>query len=156
MLSDCCHPTYARWREKQQIKPNAGFGALWRFLPMLWPKGEAELKARVVAAVVLVLASKAIVCSALCAEARGRPNDAPMPPSPSSPGWSLAYAAARFGGVLFDNLRNAIFEKVGQDAARRLAGKVFRHVHELSLRFHLERRTGSLTKIVERGRRAST
>ena len=69
----------------------------------------------------------------------------------SSPAWSLAYAAARFGGVLSDNLRNAIFEKVGQDAARRLAGKVFRHVHDLSLRFHLERRTGSLTKIVERG-----
>ena len=58
---------------------------------------------------------------------------------------------ARFGGVLSDNLRNAVFEKVGQDAARRLAGKVFRHVHDLSLRFHLERRTGSLTKIVERG-----
>ena len=44
-----------------------------------------------------------------------------------------------------------MFEKVGQDAARRLAGQVFRHVHDLSLRFHLERRTGSLTKIVERG-----
>jgi ABC-type transport system involved in Fe-S cluster assembly fused permease/ATPase subunit len=63
----------------------------------------------------------------------------------------LAYAAGRFGGVLADNLRNAIFEKVGQNAARRLAGRVFRHVHDLSLRFHLERRTGSLTKIVERG-----
>jgi len=63
----------------------------------------------------------------------------------------IAYAGARFGGVLSDNLRNAIFEKVGQSAARRLAAKVFRHVHSLSLRFHLERRTGSLTKIVERG-----
>ena len=59
--------------------------------------------------------------------------------------------AARFGGVLSDNLRNAMFEKVGQNAARRLAAQVFRHVHSLSLRFHLERRTGSLTKIVERG-----
>ena len=58
---------------------------------------------------------------------------------------------ARFGGVLFDNLRNAIFERVGQDAARRLAENVFRHIHALSLRFHLERRTGALTKIVERG-----
>jgi ATP-binding cassette subfamily B protein len=63
----------------------------------------------------------------------------------------LAYAGARFGGVLADNLRNAIFEKVGQSAARRLSARVFRHVHALSLRFHLERRTGSLTKIVERG-----
>src|SRR3982751_4100325 len=42
-------------------KPNGGFAALWRFLPMLWPKGEAELKARVVVAVVLVLAGKAAV-----------------------------------------------------------------------------------------------
>ena len=53
--------------------------------------------------------------------------------------------------MLTDNLRNAMFEKVGQHAARRLAGQVFRHIHDLSLRFHLERRTGSLTKIVERG-----
>ena len=58
---------------------------------------------------------------------------------------------ARFGSVLADNLRNAVFEKVGQQAGRRLAARVFRHVHDLSLRFHLERRTGSLTKIVERG-----
>jgi len=66
-------------------------------------------------------------------------------------GLVAGYATARFAGVLSDNLRNALFEKVGQDAARRLAGTVFRHVHDLSLRFHLERRTGSLTKIVERG-----
>jgi ATP-binding cassette subfamily B protein len=63
----------------------------------------------------------------------------------------VAYAGARFAGVLFDNLRNAVFERVGQDSARRLAETVFRHIHRLSLRFHLERRTGALTKIVERG-----
>jgi ATP-binding cassette subfamily B protein len=63
----------------------------------------------------------------------------------------FAYAAARFGGVLFDNLRNAIFEMVGQDAARRLSVQLFRHIHDLSLRFHLNRQTGALTKIVERG-----
>jgi ATP-binding cassette subfamily B protein len=63
----------------------------------------------------------------------------------------VAYAVARFSAVLADNLRNAIFEKVGQEAARRLAARVFRHIHSLSLRFHLERRTGSLSKIVERG-----
>src|ERR1043166_8302124 len=44
----------------QEAKPNAGFAALWRFLPMLWPKGQSELKARVVAAVLLVLAGKAV------------------------------------------------------------------------------------------------
>jgi ATP-binding cassette subfamily B protein len=62
-----------------------------------------------------------------------------------------AYAAARFTGVLLDNLRNGIFERVGQDATRRLAETTFRHLHELSLRFHLERRTGAVTKVIERG-----
>ena len=62
-----------------------------------------------------------------------------------------AYAGARLGGVLFDNGRNAIFERVGQDATRRLAEATFRHLHDLSLRFHLARRTGAVTKIIERG-----
>ena len=133
-------------------KPKGGFAVLWRFLPMLWPKDDLELRLRVVAAVLLVLAGKAItlampfaykaVVDAMSGEAAA---------------WTaalmlvIAYAGARFGGVLADNLRNALFEKVGQNAARRLAARVFRHVHSLSLRFHLERRTGSLTKIVERG-----
>src|SRR5690349_22651374 len=133
------------------VKPNGGFGALWRFLPMLWPKGEAELKARVVAAVILVLASKAIVLLGPYALKLAVDRMSTHAAFAVVAGLVLAYAGARFGGVLFDNLRNAIFEKVGQDAARRLAGEVFRHVHDLSLRFHLERRTGSLTKIVERG-----
>ena len=63
----------------------------------------------------------------------------------------VGYAAARFGSTLFDNLRNAVFERVGQDATRRLAAAVFRHLHQLSLRFHLDRRTGAVTKVVERG-----
>jgi ABC-type transport system involved in Fe-S cluster assembly fused permease/ATPase subunit len=106
-------------------KPKGGFSVLWRFLPMLWPKDDLELRLRV------VVAHKAAWTAALMLV--------------------IAYAGARFGGVLSDNLRNAIFEKVGQNAARRLAARVFRHVHSLSLRFHLERRTGSLSKIVERG-----
>ena len=63
----------------------------------------------------------------------------------------LGYAAARFSTTLFDNLRNTVFERVGQEATRRLAASVFRHLHRLSLRFHLERRTGAVTKVVERG-----
>ncbi len=130
------------------------FAPLIRFLPMLWPKGETELKARVVAAVVLVLAGKAAVLAMPFAykavidrmSGRGTADAFEIVAA-----LVLAYAAARFAGVLSDNLRNAVFEKVGQDAARRLAGQVFRHIHSLSLRFHLERRTGSLTKVVERG-----
>src|SRR5689334_15554095 len=136
---------------QQQTKPNAGFAALWRFLPMLWPKGQPELKARVMAAVVLVLAGKAVTLLGPYALKLAVDRMSGHAAFAVVAGLVLAYTAARFGGVLSDNLRNAIFEKVGQDAARRLAGKVFRHVHELSLRFHLERRTGSLTKIVERG-----
>jgi ATP-binding cassette subfamily B protein len=63
----------------------------------------------------------------------------------------VAYAGARFSGVLFDNLRNVVFERVGQDATRRLAEHVFAHLHQLSLRFHLARRTGAVTKVIERG-----
>src|SRR3954452_11670869 len=132
-------------------KPNAGFAALWRFLPMLWPKGEAELKARVVAAVLLVLAGKGIGFIGPYALKVAVDRMSAHAAFAVVAGLVLAYAAARFSGVLADNIRNAIFEKVGQDAARRLAGTVFRHIHDLSLRFHLERRTGSLTKIVERG-----
>ena len=133
-------------------KPKGGFSVLWRFLPMLWPKDDLELRLRVVVALVLVLAGKAITLAmpfAYKAVVDAMSGD--------KAAWTaalmlvIAYAGARFGGVLSDNLRNAIFEKVGQSAARRMAAKVFRHVHSLSLRFHLERRTGSLTKIVERG-----
>ena len=138
--------------ETQQNKPNGGFAALWRFLPMLWPRGQAELKARVVAAVLLVLAGKAatlLMPFAYKAVVDGM--SAHRQPFGVVAMLVAGYTAARFAGVLSDNLRNALFEKVGQDAARRLAGEVFRHVHDLSLRFHFERRTGSLTKIVERG-----
>ena len=136
----------------QEQTPNAGFAALWRFLPMLWPKGQIELKLRVVAAMLLVLAGKAVVLLMPFAyKAVVDGMSAHRQPFGVVAMMIVAYAGARFGGVLSDNLRNAIFEKVGQDAARRLSGQVFRHVHDLSLRFHLERRTGSLTKIVERG-----
>jgi ATP-binding cassette subfamily B protein len=119
---------------------------------MLWPRGETELRARVVLAVLLVLAGKAAVLAmpfaykAVIDGMSGR-----HAPFAIVAGLVAGYATARFAGVLSDNLRNALFEKVGQNAARRLAGQVFRHIHDLSLRFHLERRTGSLTKIVERG-----
>ncbi len=133
-------------------KDKGSFAILWRFLPMLWPSNAAELRVRVVVALVLVLAGKAIgllVPYSLkwVVDAMAAPTTIVTPIVLLV----LAYAGARFGGILSDNLRNAVFEKVGQDAGRRLAARMFRHVHNLSLRFHLERRTGSLSKIVERG-----
>src|SRR4051794_14750868 len=137
---------------QQQQRPSGGFSALWRFLPMLWPKGEAELKARVVAAVIFVLAGKAaVLLMPFAYKAVIDRMSSHAVPFAMVAVLVAGYATARFAGVLSDNLRNALFEKVGQNAARRLAGQVFRHIHELSLRFHLERRTGSLSKVVERG-----
>ena len=138
-----------------EISPrkDAGWATLRRFLPYLWPAGEPALRARVVLAVLLVLAAKGatltmpfVYKAAIDRMAAGLDDAAGLIIA-----LVVAYAAGRFAGVLFDNLRNAIFERVGQDAARRLSESVFRHIHALSLRFHLERRTGALTKIVERG-----
>ena len=135
------------------IEHRAGWSTLRRFLPYLWPAGEAGLKTRVAIAFLLVLVGKGATLIMPFAYKGAVDAMATRAPAAASLALAfvLAYAGARFGGVLFDNLRNAIFERVGQDAARRLAEKVFRHVHALSLRFHLERRTGSLTRIVERG-----
>ena len=134
-------------------KPRSkGFQTLLRFLPMLWLPGERELKLRVVFAIVLVLMGKAAMLAMPFAyKAVIDRMSGPTQAAGVVLMLVVAYSVARFSGVLFDNLRNALFEKVGQGAARRLSAQVFRHIHNLSLRFHLERRTGSLTKVVERG-----
>jgi ATP-binding cassette, subfamily B, heavy metal transporter len=130
-----------------------GWGTLRRFLPFLWPKDDRGLRRRVVLALLLVLMSKATTM--LMPFAYKGAVDRMLPGNESATNLAVAfvvaYAAARFGGVLFDNLRNVVFERVGQDATRRLAVQVFAHLHRLSLRFHLERRTGEVTKIIERG-----
>jgi ABC-type transport system involved in Fe-S cluster assembly fused permease/ATPase subunit len=138
--------------DAEQFKAKGSVAILWRFLPMLWPKQESGLRLRVVVAVLLVLAGKAISLTmpfAYKAVVDAMSGDQAVFAAVAM--LVVAYAVARFGAVLADNLRNALFEKVGQEAARRLAAQVFRHIHSLSLRFHLERRTGSLSKIVERG-----
>jgi ABC-type transport system involved in Fe-S cluster assembly fused permease/ATPase subunit len=139
--------------ESPDTKPRAGWSALRRFLPYLWPKNEPGLRARVVIAVLLVLMAKGVSLSTgfIYKAAIDRMSAGMEAAAGLAIALVVAYAGARFAGVFFENIRNAIFERVGQDAARRLAENVFRHIHELSLRFHLERRTGALTKIVERG-----
>jgi ATP-binding cassette subfamily B protein len=135
-------------------KAEPGFAALRRFLPYLWPKGETRLKARVVVSLLLVLCSiliTTLVMPLAYGAAINRMTAGMEPAAAIAVALVAAYAGARFAGVLFDNLRNGIFERVGQDATRRLAETTFRHLHDLSLRFHLERRTGAVTKIVERG-----
>ena len=127
---------------------------LRRFLPYLWPVGEPVLRLRIVGAMTLVAFSKvAQVYFSAYALKWAVDRMAQGDRSAASVVMALVagYAGARFSTTLFDNLRNAVFERVGQDATRRLAATVFRHLHQLSLRFHLERRTGAVTKVVERG-----
>ncbi|MGV1685115.1 ABCB family ABC transporter ATP-binding protein/permease [Sphingopyxis sp. NJF-3] len=126
---------------------------LKRFLPYLWPAGHTEHKVRIVLAALIVLASKGVQLSmgflygaAIDRMAPGMEEGVAL-----AIGLVLAYAGARFAGVLFDNLRNVVFERVGQDATRELAIATFTHLHALSLRFHLARRTGEVTKVIERG-----
>ncbi|MBA3836462.1 MAG: ABC transporter ATP-binding protein/permease [Sphingomonas sp.] len=138
--------------------PRSAEPPLWpmvrRFLPYLWPRDQPALKVRIIIALLLIIASKIVQVYGAPFALQGVVNDMAKGDR-SATALILAlvagYAAARFGSVLFDNLRNAVFERVGQDATRRLAATVFRHLHRLSLRFHLERRTGAVTKVVERG-----
>ncbi|OAN51955.1 ABCB family ABC transporter ATP-binding protein/permease [Sphingobium sp. TCM1] len=124
-----------------------------RFLPYLWPADAPALRRRVVLAMGLVLLAKAVSLAMPFAYKAAIDRMAPglEPAAGLAIALVVAYAGARFGSVLFDNLRNAVFENVGQEAGRRLSDDVFVHLHRLSLRFHLDRRTGAVTKIVERG-----
>ncbi|MFM7027052.1 MAG: ABCB family ABC transporter ATP-binding protein/permease [Chakrabartia sp.] len=129
------------------------FAVMRRFLPYLWPKDAPGLRGRIVLAMLLILASKGVQLSmgfvyghAIDRMTPGLRAEVLLPIA-----LVVAYAGARFAGVLFDNLRNVVFERVGQDATRRLAEHVFGHLHQLSLRFHLSRRTGAVTKVIERG-----
>ena len=124
-----------------------------RFLPYLWPKERPELRWRIVVAALFVLLAKIVVLTLPFAYAGA--VDA-MSADGGEAVWValalvIAYAAGRFATVLFDNVRNIVFERVGQDAVRHLTEDVFARLHRLSLRFHLSRRTGEVTKIVERG-----
>lgn len=137
--------------QTSQTKPD--LAVLGRFLPYLWPKGDLALRARIILALTLVVISKLVIFG--MSLLLGRAIDQMAPGNEAGVNIAMAlvaiYAAARFGGVFFDNVRNVVFEKVGQDATRRLAENVFGHLHNLSMRFHMNRRTGAVTKIIERG-----
>ena len=130
-----------------------GWTTVRRFLPYLWPEGRPDLKRRIAGAMVMVLLAKAVVLTTPLAMKRAVDTMAGEgePLLWLALSFVLAYSLARFLSVGFDNIRNVIFEKVGQDATRALAEDVFARLHRLSLRFHLSRRTGEVTKTIERG-----
>lgn len=142
--------------QQPTISRTDGWRTLRRFLPYLWPKGRFDLKRRIIFAIIMVIFGKAVTL-ALPFAYKQAIDAMTMQGSAALQlilALIMAYALGRFMGIVADNLRNLAFERVGQDAARSLAEHVFARLHQLSLRFHLGRRTGEVTKVMERGTRS--
>ena len=127
--------------------------------PYLWPPGDRAVRVRVVAALAALVVSKlaTVVTPFFFKEA----VDGLAPADPAAQAGFLLvagpvaltvfYGVMRLAGVGFAQARDAIFARVGQGALRHLALETFRHIHALSLRFHITRKTGGLSRIIERG-----
>ncbi len=139
--------------ESLPAEPIGAAALLRRFIPYLWPKHEPGFRLRIVLALLLLFGAKAIGLAMPFAYKRAVDALDAKTGLIVTVAVSMiaAYALARFTGVLFEQLRNAVYERVGQRAVTRLAQDVFAHLHKLSLRYHLERRTGGLSRIMERG-----
>jgi ATP-binding cassette subfamily B protein len=126
--------------------------ALRSLAPYLWPRNSFELRARVVAAVVFLVAGRLLNLWVPFLYKHAVDVLAPSRAIVAVPvALIVAYGLARVMAQGFNELRNAAFAKVAQRAVRQLALSAFRHVHRLALRFHLERRTGGLSRAIERG-----
>ncbi|MGE0584479.1 MAG: ABC transporter ATP-binding protein/permease [Flavobacteriaceae bacterium] len=137
-------------------------GTLADLWPYIWPSGRADLKRRAVIALLLLVAAKLVTIlvpylfkwatDALADPARfvqGVPAALLLVAGPVA--LVAGYNVGRISMALFQQMRDAVFASVGQHAVRVLANQTFVHMHGLSLRFHLERRTGGLSRIIERG-----
>src|SRR4030088_3584900 len=139
-------------------------GTLVHLWPYIWPGDRADLKMRVVWSMVLLLIAKLATLSVpftfkWAIDALTGANSAPV----QSSNWTLwliaspllmtaSYGAVRVLMAILTQWRDGIFARVAMHAVRKLAYITFVHMHELSLRFHLERKTGGLTRVLERGR----
>ena len=122
-------------------------------LPYLWPRGSLEMRGRVVLAVLLLVGAKVanVYVPILYKEAVDILSDDAAVAIVVPVAILLAYGALRVLTVAFGELRDAVFAKVAERAIRTVALRVFDHLHRLSLRFHVERRTGGLSRAIERG-----
>jgi ATP-binding cassette, subfamily B, heavy metal transporter len=139
-------------------------GTLAHLWPYIWPSDRVDLKMRVVWSVVLLLIAKLATLAVpftfkWATDALSGKGSAPIDPS----NWVMWLVAsplimtASYGGLrvvmaVLTQWRDGIFARVAMHAVRKLAHITFVHMHELSLRFHLERKTGGLTRVLERGR----
>jgi len=136
-----------------------GWKTIRRVSPYLWPHDRARLRVRVVAAMAMLVLAK--VATALTPFFFMRAVDLLAPEgAAASAGWLvgistiglvIGYGLMRLATVGFTQLRDVLFARVAQRALRVLARETFEHIHALSLRYHLQRKTGGLSRIIERG-----
>ncbi len=154
---------------KREVSADGGellFGVMGGLWPYIWPADRRDLQLRVAMAMVLLLAAKLATIAVpftfkWATDALTGQGSAPVAPS-AWLAWVLAapivmtvaYGGTRVLMAVLTQTRDGIFAKVAMNAVRRLAYRTFEHMHQLSLRFHLERKTGGLTRVLERGRNA--
>ena len=148
--------------EQNFPKPQANFKETLAFLkPYLWPQGRLDLKFQVIFALLAMVLGK--VVTVLIPYTYKWATNAFTGENPKEIGlWGLilaspiilvvAYNVARLTANSLNQLRDALFAAVGQHAVRGLSNRAFSHLHNLSLRFHLRRRTGGLSRVIERGK----
>ena len=133
--------------------PGAGLRAIKMLLPYLWQRGTWDIRARVTAAVVFLIAAK--IANVYVPILYKQAVDALSPAGGTALALPiaaiLAYGLVRVLAYAFGEFRDIVFAKVAQRAIRTVALQTFRHLHQLSMRFHLERRTGGLSRAIERG-----
>ena len=130
---------------------------LW---PYIWPKGRPDLERRVLLTFVLLLVGKFVNTAVPYAfkwgaDALDQRGEAAIPSLlAGAVGFTILYGVLRIAQALLTQARDALFAAVAMHAVKRLASDVFVHMHELSMRFHISRKTGGLTRVLERGRDA--
>jgi ABC-type transport system involved in Fe-S cluster assembly fused permease/ATPase subunit len=131
----------------------SGWRTVRRVGPYLWPEGQTWAKQRVVIAVSLLILAKLIAVSTPVFYKRAVDSLSGEVPDLmlGAVGLTIAYGMARLMTVAFQQMRDGVFAKVGQRALRRLALETFTHIHRLSMRYHITRKTGGLSRIIERG-----
>jgi ATP-binding cassette subfamily B protein len=145
--------------QKSEHKYGSQWATLKALLPYIWPPDRPDLRLRVAIALLLLVAAKGATVAVpffykAAVDALTTGADATAMLLVAGPlGLIVAYGLGRVMMVLFAQARDALFSKVVQHAVRAMAVKTFRHMHRLSLRFHLERKTGGLSRIIERGTR---
>ncbi|GGO57886.1 ATP-binding cassette, subfamily B [Roseovarius pacificus] len=137
--------------------PADGWATIRRVAPYLWPDGQGWVKRRVVLALLALVVAKLIAVGtpffykAAVDALAGEGDTAAWMLAYGAVGLTVAYGMARLMNVGFQQLRDVIFARVAQRALRQLALETFAHIHRMSLRYHITRKTGGLSRIIERG-----